>query len=156
MAFKDLAISCLSRFTEKVLKESKTHVNITCATSGDTGSAIMQSVRGSKHMDIFTLFPDGRCSEIQERQMICIEEQNIHAICAEGTSDDFDCLLKDLNRDREFVKENSVISFNSINVVRILIQIVHYFFAYFKAVDRIGDLLSFIVPCGGLGNITGE
>eukprot|EP00112_Aurelia_sp_Birch-Aquarium-sp1_P006372 Seg1704.10 transcript_id=Seg1704.10/GoldUCD/mRNA.D3Y31 product="Threonine synthase-like 2" protein_id=Seg1704.10/GoldUCD/D3Y31 len=154
MAFKDLAISCLSRFTENILKESKRHVNIICPTSGDTGSAIMQSVRGSKHIDIFTLFPDGRCSEIQERQMICIEEKNVHAICAEGTSDDFDCLVQELHKDIEFVKENNLISFSSLNFVRIMIQIVHYFFAYFKAVDIIGDLITVVVPCGGLGNIT--
>lgn len=153
MAFKDLAVSCVSRFTETYFAKRNVHASVICATSGDTGSAIMESVRGSKFIDVFTLLPEGRCSEIQERQMTCIPEENIHSFCAQGTSDDFDTVIGNIFADHQFSAEHRVVSYSSLNWTRIMVQIVHYFFAYFQSVDRVGDLVSVVVPSGGLGNL---
>ena len=155
MAFKDLGTSCLGLFAESHLKQQNLHANVICATSGDTGSAVMESVKGSRFIDVFTLFPEGRCSEIQERQMVCLENENVNAYSTQGTSDDFDIVMAEIFNDREFSSQNTVMSFNSLNWVRILIQIVHFFFSYFRAVESIGDLATIVVPSGGLGNLTG-
>lgn len=156
MAFKDLGVSCLGHFVENLLKQEDSHANVICATSGDTGSAVMNSVKGSASMDVFTMFPEGRCSELQERQMVCIEDENIHAFSTEGTSDDFDVVMADVFADGEFSKQHTMISFSSVNWTRILIQIVHFFFSYFQTVKCVGDPVTIFVPSGGLGNLTGK
>ena len=155
LAFKDIGISCLAAFTEEYLKKRGSHVNLTCATSGDTGSAIMEHVKGSKFIDVFTLYPEGRCHNIQELQMACIEDSNVHTFCAQGTSDDFDTLLKVIYEDKDFVKDHNIITFNSVNWLRVLIQMTHYIYSYLNVVKNIGDLVTIVVPSGGLGNLTG-
>eukprot|EP00795_Rhopilema_esculentum_P004546 gene4546-20798_t len=154
LAFKDLGISCLAAFTEEYLRKRGLHANLTCATSGDTGSAIMEHVKGSDFIDVFTLYPEGRCHNIQELQMACIEDSNVHTFCAQGTSDDFDTVFQVIYEDKDFVKEHNIISFNSLNWLRILIQMTHYIYSYLDVVKNIGDLVTIVVPSGGLGNLT--
>eukprot|EP00794_Sanderia_malayensis_P007969 gene7969-8828_t len=154
LAFKDLAVTCLSYFTENYFAKRGIHANVICATSGDTGGSVMEAAKGCKFIDIFTLLPEGRCSEIQERQMTCISEENVHALCAQGSSDDFDTVVRELFADDKFSSEHKLISFSSLNWVRLMIQIVHYFYSYFQSVDKIGNNVTVVVPCGGLGNLT--
>ena len=102
------------------------------------------------------MYPKGRCSEIQEKQLNTVSEDNIHVFEGEGTSDDFDVVVKNCFSDREFSESYNLLSFSSINWTRILVQMVHYFYSYLKTVSKIGEEVNIVVPSGGLGNLTGE
>jgi len=86
-------------------------------TTGDTGSAAMNAVRGSKHIDILGLYPKGRVSEIQEQHMRSMPDSNIHLYEVEGTSDDLDIPIK------ECFPGNGLASVNAINWARVMIQV---------------------------------
>nr|DBA29421.1 TPA: hypothetical protein GDO54_009646 [Pyxicephalus adspersus] len=81
-AFKDLAMSCVGQFLDYFLKKNNQHVNILVATSGDTGSSAIASVLGNSNIDILVLYPLGRCTKIQELQMITVFEDNVHVLAA--------------------------------------------------------------------------
>ncbi|XP_075050082.1 threonine synthase-like 2 [Mixophyes fleayi] len=157
-AFKDLAMSCLGQFLDYFLKKNNRHVNILVGTSGDTGSAAIESVRGIENIDIIVLLPHGRCTEIQERQMTTVIEDNVHVFAVDGTSDELDVPIKKLFEDSDFVREHNLMSTNSVNWARVLVQIAHYFYGYFQcAPTTAGETLppvEIVVPTGGAGNIT--
>ncbi|KAG9469573.1 hypothetical protein GDO78_020202 [Eleutherodactylus coqui] len=157
-AFKDLAMSCVGQFLDYFLKKNNRHVNILVGTSGDTGSAAIESVRGNPNIDIIVLLPHGRCTAIQERQMTTVMEDNVHVFAVDGTSDELDEPIKKLFRDSEFVKKHNLMSTNSVNWVRVMVQIAHFFFGYFQCVPpQANDVLpsvEIVVPTGGAGNIT--
>ncbi|XP_073505253.1 threonine synthase-like 2 isoform X3 [Phyllobates terribilis] len=157
-AFKDLAMSCLGQFLDYFLKKSDRHVNILVGTSGDTGSAAIEGVRGIPNIDIIVLLPHGRCTEIQERQMTTVIEDNVHVFTVDGTSDELDEPIKKLFMDNGFVKKHKLMSMNSVNWVRVMVQIAHFFYGYFQcAAAQTNDALppvEIVVPTGGAGNIT--
>lgn len=157
-SFKDLAMSCVGQFLDYFLKKNNRHVNILVATSGDTGSAAIESVRGIPNIDIIVLLPHGRCTEIQERQMTTVIEDNVHVFAVDGTSDELDEPIKKLFGDTDFVKKHNLMSTNSVNWARVMVQIAHFFFGYFQcAPDQANDVLppvEITVPTGGAGNIT--
>ncbi|XP_056409979.1 threonine synthase-like 2 [Hyla sarda] len=157
-AFKDLAMSCVGQFLDYFLKKNNKHVNILVATSGDTGSSAIESVRGVPNIDIIVLLPHGRCTEIQERQMTTVIEDNVHVFAVDGTSDELDEPIKKLFRDTAFVKKHNLISTNSVNWARVMVQIAHFFYGYFQCIpEKASDMLppvELVVPTGGAGNIT--
>jgi threonine synthase len=152
LAFKDLALQLLGRLFEAVLARRGEHVTIVGATSGDTGSAALEACRDRTAIDIFFLYPKGRISEMQRRQMTTIDAANTHAIAIEGTFDDCQDLVKALFADTALRRELNLSAMNSINFARIAAQIVYYFAAAI-ALGAPRRTVSFAVPTGNFGNI---
>jgi threonine synthase len=155
LAFKDLALTCVAQFIEYFNNKNSCHVTALVATSGDTGSSAIESVRSFKNIDIICLFPKGACSNVQELQMTTILDENVHVFSAEGNSDDLDVVLKSILKQPDLVKKYNLCTINSGNWARIMIQIVHYFYVYFQVCNNPGDEVHIIVPTGAMGNVTG-
>ncbi|XP_045189483.2 threonine synthase-like 2 [Mercenaria mercenaria] len=153
-AFKDLALSCVGQFINYFCSRSKTHYTVIVGTSGDTGSAAIEAVRGLKWVDIIVLLPRGRTSYVQEKQMTTATDKNVHVFRVDGTSDDLDLIIKPVFLDEDFQKKYHLTSINSINWSRIMVQIVHYFYAYLKMCDDCGRPVEIAVPTGACGNVT--
>ncbi|XP_069970749.1 threonine synthase-like 2 [Penaeus vannamei] len=154
LAFKDLALSVVGGLLDFFLKENSEHVTVLIGTSGDTGSAAIESVRGRESIDIVVLLPHGRCTHIQELQMTTVIEDNVHVYCVDGTSDELDEPIKRCFADEEFVAKHRLISINSINWGRIMAQVAHYFYTYYQLCSFVGQPLKVVVPTGAAGNIT--
>lgn len=152
LAFKDYAMQLLGNLFNHVLRARGRRVTIIGATSGDTGSAAIAACRGREAMDIFILFPKGRVSDVQRRQMTTVDDANVHAIAIDGTFDDCQALLKDMFNDHGFRDEVAMSGVNSINWARILGQIVYYFVAA-AALGAWDRKIAFAVPTGNFGNI---
>ena len=152
LAFKDCALQLLGRLFDHVLAKRKARVTIVGATSGDTGSAAIEACRGRDAADIFILFPHGRVSEIQRRQMTTVGEANVHAIAVQGTFDDCQAMVKAMFDDAAFRDRHHLSAVNSINWARVMAQIVYYVHAALAlgAPDR---AVSFAVPTGNFGDI---
>ncbi|KAF1478518.1 Threonine synthase-like 2, partial [Pygoscelis antarcticus] len=157
-AFKDLSLSCTGQFLQYFLEKKQKHVTILVGTSGDTGSSAIESVRGQKNMDIFVLLPKGFCTQIQELQMTTIIEDNVHVFAAHGNSDEIDEPIKELFADVDFARKYNLMSLNSVNWSRIMVQIAHHFYAYFHCAPSLDTtplpVVEIVVPTGGGGNIT--
>ncbi|XP_073467093.1 threonine synthase-like 2 [Aquarana catesbeiana] len=157
-AFKDLAMSCVGQFLDYFLKKNNRHVNILVATSGDTGSAAIEGVRENPNIDIIVLYPIGRCTKIQELQMITVFEDNVHLLGVEGTSDELDVPVRKLFRDTSFASKHNLMSINSVNWARVMVQIAHFIYGYFRCTPASQEdtlpPVEIVVPTGGAGNIT--
>ncbi|XP_001629599.2 threonine synthase-like 2 [Nematostella vectensis] len=153
-AFKDNALVLVAAFLDFFLGRKKRHTTILVGTSGDTGSAAIESIRGLALIDIVVLFPKGYCNTIQELQMTTVIEDNVHVFECEGSSDDLDIPVKKCLTDEGLVTKYNLGSINSINIGRLLAQIVFYFYAYFKVCKEVGSIVKFVVPTGAMGNIT--
>ncbi|XP_052772937.1 threonine synthase-like 2 [Mya arenaria] len=153
-AFKDVALSCVGQFINYFCSKSKKHYTIIVGTSGDTGSAAIEAVRGLPWVDIVVLLPRGRTSLVQERQMTSVLDDNVHVFRVDGTSDDLDLVIKPVFMDGEFRARHLLTSINSINWARILVQIVHYFYAYFQMSPDCDKTVEIVVPTGACGNVT--
>lgn len=154
LAFKDIALQFLGSLFEYILSRSGGELNIVAATSGDTGSAAICGVRGREHVRIFVLFPKGRVSPAQERQMTSVLDDNVFCLAVEGTFDDCQGIVKSLFNDLDFRDTHSLGAVNSINWARILAQIVYYFYAAFRVQDATGSArVRFTVPTGNFGDI---
>ena len=125
------------------------------ATSGDTGSAAIYGLRGKKGIDCIILFPNGRVSEIQERQMTTVPDANIHCVAVDGTFDDCQDLVKASFADKEFRDKVKLGAVNSINWCRVLAQTTYYFWSYLRITDKNKDVseVNFSVPTGNFGDI---
>ncbi|CAO2605348.1 Threonine synthase-like 2, partial [Lemmus lemmus] len=156
-AFKDLSLSCTAQFLQYFLQKRKKHVTIVVGTSGDTGSAAIESVQGCKNMDIIVLLPKGRCTKIQELQMTTVLKENVHVFGVEGNSDELDEPIKAVFADVPFVQRHNLMSLNSINWARVLVQMAHHFFAYFQCAPSLDThplpAVEVIVPTGAGGNL---
>jgi threonine synthase len=152
IAFKDMALQLLGRLFDHVLTKRGEHVTIIGATSGDTGSAAIEGCRISKNVDIFILFPEGRVSDVQRRQMTTVQAANVHNIALQGTFDDCQAAVKAMFNDAEFRKKMNLSAVNSINWARIMAQIVYYVHAAL-ALGAPEEEISFVVPTGNFGNI---
>jgi threonine synthase len=152
LAFKDVAMQLLARLMDHVLAERGERATIVGATSGDTGGAAIEAFAGRERTDIFILFPHGRVSPVQQRQMTTSGAQNVHALAIEGNFDDCQALLKDMFNDHAFRDRMALSGVNSINWARIMAQIVYYFTSAISlgAPDR---PISFTVPTGNFGDI---
>ncbi|HTV67397.1 MAG TPA: threonine synthase [Rhizobiaceae bacterium] len=152
LAFKDLAMQMLARLMDHVLAERGQRATIVGATSGDTGGAAIEAFGGRDRTDIFILFPHGRVSPVQQRQMTTSGRPNVHAIALEGTFDDCQGLLKDMFNDVPFRDRISLSGVNSINWARIMPQIVYYFSSALS-LGAPNRPVSFVVPTGNFGDI---
>jgi len=153
LAFKDFALQLLGRLLDHVLSRRGEKVVIMGATSGDTGSAAIEGCRHCEHVDIFILYPDGRVSEVQRRQMTTVAGANIHNVAIRGNFDDCQALEKASFVAEPFLPEGrSLVAVNSINWARIMAQIVYYFYAAF-AVGGPDRPVNFSVPTGNFGDI---
>lgn len=153
-AFKDVALQFLGNLFEWILARDGGELNICGATSGDTGSAAIQGVRGKDRISIFMLHPRGRISPVQERQMTSVLDANVHNVAVEGSFDDAQRIVKTLFNDLAFKSEFSLGAVNSINWARILAQMVYYGFAWSRVSG--GDparRVSFSVPTGNFGDV---
>ena len=152
LAFKDYALQMVGNLFEAVLSARKERITIVGATSGDTGSAAIEACRGRDNIDIFILFPEGRVSEVQRRQMTTVDAPNVHNIAIAGTFDDCQALVKAMFNDAPFRNELNLSAVNSINWARIMGQVVYYLWAAFS-LGRGQQPLSVAVPTGNFGNV---
>ncbi|MCW2314922.1 threonine synthase [Rhodoblastus acidophilus] len=152
LAFKDVAMQLLGRLMNKALKAQGRRATIVGATSGDTGAAAIEAFRGLDQVDVFILYPHGRVSDVQRRQMTTVADANIHAIALEGTFDDAQAMLKTFFRNAPLREELGLSGVNSINFARVVAQMVYYFTAatVLGGPDR---KVSFTVPTGNFGDI---
>jgi threonine synthase len=152
LAFKDVAMQLLSRLMDHVLSARGARATIVGATSGDTGSAAIEAFRHSDAVDVFILYPHGRVSEVQRRQMTGVGAHNVHAIAVEGTFDDCQALVKGMFNHHAFRDRMALAGVNSINWARIVAQVVYYFYAA-TALGAPAREVSFVVPTGNFGDI---
>ncbi|MFZ1813315.1 MAG: threonine synthase [Rhizobiaceae bacterium] len=152
LAFKDVAMQLLGRLMDHVLAERGQRATIVGATSGDTGGAAIEAFRGRTNTDIFILFPHGKVSPVQQRQMTGVGDANVHAIAIEGNFDDCQSLVKAMFNDHGFRDRTQLSGVNSINWARIMAQIVYYFHAA-TALGAPERTVSFTVPTGNFGDI---
>jgi len=152
LAFKDIALQLVGRLFDHVLRQRDGRVMIVGATSGDTGSAAMEAVRGSDRANIVVLFPAGRTSEVQRRQMTTLTDPNVHAVAVDGTFDDCQDMVKAMFADETFRSRNHLSAVNSINWARVMAQTVYYVWAS-QLLGRRSVPTSFCVPTGNFGNV---
>lgn len=153
LAFKDFALQLLGRLLDYFLQKRQQHVAILGATSGDTGSAALEGCKHSEFVDIFILHPHNRVSEVQRKQMTTVLGDNVHNIAISGNFDDCQQIVKQAFSDQSFLPDGyQLVAVNSINWARIMAQIVYYFYAALKFIDK-NEAVSFSVPTGNFGDI---
>jgi threonine synthase len=152
LAFKDYAMQFLGRVFDHILIKRGERVTIVGATSGDTGSAAIESCRSRDTIEIFILHPEGRVSEVQRRQMTTVRDANVHNIAIKGTFDDCQNMVKGMFNDTEFRDHCKLSAVNSINWVRVMAQIVYYFYGALQ-LGAPENPVSFSVPTGNFGNV---
>lgn len=152
LAFKDVAMQLLARLMDHVLTERDQRATIVGATSGDTGGAAIDAFAGRSRTDMFILFPHGKVSPVQQRQMTTSSADNVHALSVEGNFDDCQALVKAMFNDHKFRDHLQLSGVNSINWGRIMAQVVYYF----STAISLGSphrKVSFTVPTGNFGDI---
>ena len=150
LAFKDIAMQLIGNFYEYYLSKNKNFINIIVATSGDTGAAAIDAIKGKKNLNIFVLHPHNRISSVQRRIMSTVKEKNVFNIAIKGNFDDCQNLVKAMFVDQNFSKKINMSGVNSINWARIVAQTVYYFFCFFSLKSK---KLNFSVPTGNFGDI---
>ncbi|MHA7871281.1 MAG: threonine synthase [Hyphococcus sp.] len=151
LAFKDFAMQMLGRLFDDALARRGETLTIIAATSGDTGAAAIEALRGRAQIRIVVLHPEGRVSEVQRRMMTSVSDENVTNIAVDGSFDDCQAIVKALFADPDFVARVGLSGVNSINWARLAAQIVYYFTA--AAALPAGALISFVVPTGNFGDI---
>ena len=151
LAFKDIAMQLIGNFNQYHLTRDQKKINIIVATSGDTGAAAIDALKGKANLNVFVLHPNNKISPVQRKLMTIHEESNVFNIAVEGNFDDCQNLVKSMFSDEKFSKSINMSGVNSINWARIVAQSVYYFYAYFKVGN--GQPLSFSVPTGNFGDI---
>ncbi|CTQ31510.1 threonine synthase [Jannaschia rubra] len=152
LAFKDFAMQLIGQMFQHTLARRGERVAIVGATSGDTGSAAIEAFRGLDAVDVFVLYPHGRVSEVQRRQMTTPDESNVHALAIDGHFDDAQARVKDMFNDFAFRDRVGLAGVNSINFARVLAQVVYYF----TAATTLGAPhreVGFTVPTGNFGDV---
>lgn len=152
LAFKDVAMQLLGRLMDHVLALRNERATIVGATSGDTGGAAIDAFKGLNRVDMIILYPQGRVSEVQRRQMTTVDAPNVHAVAVEGTFDDCQALVKAMFNHHAFRDRLKLSGVNSINWARIVAQIVYYFSAG-VSLGAPHRKISYAVPTGNFGDI---
>jgi len=152
LAFKDIALQVIGNMYEKFLLTQKNKINIVVATSGDTGSAAINAIKGRNKLNIFVLHPQNKISEVQRKLMTTVKENNVFNIAVKGNFDDCQNLVKSMFVDNEFKNKINMSGVNSINWARIISQIVYYFYAFFKIEEK-EKKINFSVPTGNFGDV---
>ncbi len=153
LAFKDFALQLLGNLYERQVAVRNESINVLGATSGDTGAAAINGLLGKKGVNIFILYPDGRVSPLQERQMTCLDEDNVYPLAITGSFDDAQAALKEVFGDKAFSSQVNLSAVNSINLARILAQCVYYIYAWLKLPLAKRAATTFAVPTGNFGNV---
>jgi threonine synthase len=152
LAFKDLAMQLLGRLMDEVLTARGERTTIVVATSGDTGGAAVEAFRGRARVDLFVLFPHGRISDVQQRMMTTVGDDNVHTLAIEGTFDDCQAMVKGMFNHQAFRDQVRLSGVNSINWARIVAQVVYYFTAA-VALGSPQRKIAFTVPTGNFGDV---
>ena len=152
LAFKDVAMQLLGNFYEYYLNNENEKLNIVVATSGDTGAAAIDAIKGKKNINIFVLHPHNRVSPVQRKLMTTGKEQNVFNIAINGNFDDCQNLVKLMFADKNFSQDIKMSGVNSINWARIITQSVYYFYSYFLVEDNKRPI-NFSVPTGNFGDV---
>ncbi|MBE0554513.1 MAG: threonine synthase [Rhodobacteraceae bacterium] len=152
LAFKDFAMQLIGQMMQAALAKTGERITIVGATSGDTGSAAIEAFKGLANVDVFILFPHGRVSEVQRRQMTTPAESNVHALAMDGDFDDCQARVKDMFNDFAFRDGVRLAGVNSINWARVLAQVVYYFSSA-VSLGAPHRPVSFTVPTGNFGDI---
>ena len=161
-AFKDVALTLLPHLLTAAYQNQNENdlISILTATSGDTGKAAINGFADVKNTAITVLYPEIGVSDIQKRQMQTSLGKNVEVIAVKGNFDDCQRIVKDAMKDPvvlEACKHMKLSSANSINIGRLIPQIVYYFDSYAKLVNhgdiQLGDVVNFVVPSGNFGNI---
>ena len=152
LAFKDIAMQLLGNFYEYYLNNENEKINIVVATSGDTGAAAIDAIKGKDNVNIFVLHPNNRVSPVQRKLMTTGKEKNVFNIAVDGNFDDCQNLVKAMFADKSFSKEIKMSGVNSINWARIIAQSVYYFYSYFL-IEENNKLINFSVPTGNFGDV---
>jgi threonine synthase len=152
LAFKDVAMQLLGNFYEYYLENNNEKINIVVATSGDTGAAAIEAIKGKKNLNIFVLHPHNRISSVQRKIMTTVKESNVFNIAINGNFDDCQNLVKSMFEDKNFSNSINMSGVNSINWARIIAQSVYYFYSYFLIEDKTKPI-NFSVPTGNFGDV---
>lgn len=152
LAFKDLAMQLVARLMDHALHQRGERATIVVATSGDTGGAAAEAFKGSGQVDVVVLFPRGRISDVQQRMMTTVPDNNVHAVAIEGTFDDCQALVKAMFNHHAFRDRVRLSGVNSINWARIMAQAVYYFMAA-VALGGPHRKIAFTVPTGNFGDV---
>jgi threonine synthase len=153
LAFKDFALQLLGNLYGHQCALSGQSINVLGATSGDTGAAAIHGLLGKPRTAVFILYPEGRVSPLQERQMACTGADNVYALAIDGSFDDAQRALKNIFGDHEFSQRHHLSAVNSINLARVLAQCVYYLYAWLKLPAAERDRVEFVVPTGNFGNV---
>mmetsp|Transcript_9224 Transcript_9224/g.16255 ORF Transcript_9224/g.16255 Transcript_9224/m.16255 type:complete len:515 (+) Transcript_9224:87-1631(+) len=157
--FKDLGQQVLVRLLARFAERSKVQKTFLVSTTGDTGPAAMRAVADAKssNLKIVVFYPEGQISELQRRQMTTRAGATARVISFQGGGDDMDLPLKRLGADNAFAERHGLCGINSYNLGRPVAQLAHYFWSYFRALDRtgaeVGAAVDIVVPSGALGNL---
>jgi len=152
LAFKDVAMQILARLMDHVLTESGKRLTIVGATSGDTGGAALEAFKTCEGIDTFFMYPHGKVSDFQRRQMTTVGAKNCHAIAVDGSFDDCQSMVKSMFAHDTFRDKVQLSAVNSINWGRIMAQVVYYFTAA-ASLGAPSQKVSFTVPTGNFGDI---
>lgn len=158
LSFKDIAMGFLIRIMDYFLDRNDERLSLILATTGDTGPAAAYAAAGRERINCWPLYPAGMISLEQELQMTTVGAENVCPLAVQGCSnggDDLDVVVARLFGDEPLKKRLKLSSVNSINIGRVLMQTVHYFYAYFRVAARLGDPLIFSIPAGAFGNFCG-
>ena len=152
LAFKDIAMQVIGNMYEKILKKNNLKINIVVATSGDTGAAAISAIKDRENMKIFVLHPDNKISEVQRKFMTTVDSKNVFNIALASNFDECQKFVKSMFADKNFSNSINMSGVNSINWTRIVIQIIYYFFSYFKIAKK-EEKINFAVPTGNFGDV---
>ena len=151
LAFKDIAMQFIGNLYEYYLSKNHKKINIVVATSGDTGAAAIDAIKGKSNLNIFVLHPNNRISPVQRKLMTTVEDENVFNIAIDGNFDNCQNIVKQMFSDLDFSKSINMSGVNSINWARIIAQAVYYFYTYFKLNED--KPISFSVPTGNFGDV---
>ena len=152
LAFKDISMQVIGNMYEKIIEKNNLKINIVVATSGDTGAAAISAIKDRKNMKIFVLHPYNKISDIQRKFMTTVSSQNVFNIALEGNFDDCQKFVKAMFADKKFNNLINMSGVNSINWSRIIMQIVYYFYSYFKIAQE-NEKINYSVPTGNFGDV---
>jgi threonine synthase len=153
LSFKDIALQFLGNLYARQCALRSETINVLGATSGDTGAAAIHGLMGKSGTAVFILYPEGRVSPLQERQMACTGAQNVYAMAIAASFDDAQAVLKELFADGQFRTANRLSAVNSINIARVLAQCVYYLHAWLRLPASQRAAAEFVVPTGNFGNV---
>lgn len=158
LSFKDVAMGFLVNLMDYFLARTDERLSLILATTGDTGPAAAYATAGKSRLTCWPLYPAGMISEEQVVQMTAIGATNVHPVevhgCPNG-GDDIDLVVARLFGDDSLKRRLKLSSVNSINIGRVLMQVVHYFYGYFRTAERVGDTVVYSIPAGAIGNLCG-